>query len=228
MSKETRQKEAFSLSKFLAPVRGLFQKKSNNNNQNDKKEEQAVVVDPKSQLRRDFCFATPNGAAYFSTRDEFCLQASGGLFRAFDLLEYGPQHPLRGWRTTVVGERGGRLWTKDEGSNFAYPLSFSIRTAASTIKSKYGFKKVGVNKLEQAADPAGLTAPQKQLLQTLPDLMVQVNNGGRAMTHLTPMLSPDGMTIGWTGVNYMEAGNNQQQQAVGLEVISIAGTATVH
>lgn len=219
MPKEPRQPEAFSLGKFFK--RFLLPSSSESKSANNKNE-----ISNGSEIRRDFCFLTINGPVYFSTRDEFCGQVSGGLFKAFDLLEYGPQHPLRGWRTTVVGERGGRLWTVDEGSQNAYPLQISNSSAQALIKSKYGFKKIGVNQLTEAAPPQSLNEQQRNLLKTLPDLMIRVNHG-RTMQHLTPLVSADG-TVGWAGVGYVEAGmknDEDQNDFTKSIVLSISGTA---
>jgi hypothetical protein len=221
MSKEPRQKEAFSLSKFFKKILLANDKKSS---KNDSKNGGA---DSQKNLRRDFCFMTANGPAYFSTRDEFCLQASGDQFRAFDLLEYGPQHPLRGWRTTVVGERGGRLWIVDEGSQNAYPLQTSSSSTIVSLKSKYGFKKLSSNnRLTESVPPPGLNDQQKRLLCVLPDLMIRVNHG-KTMQHLTPVVSVDG-TVGWAGVGYVDGGlNNDEAQNDFTKsiVLSISGTA---
>ena len=233
MSKEPRQPEAFSLGKFFRNLKSLAGKDFA-----DEQQQNANRNDQKQQLRRDFLFQTANGPAYFSTRDEYCLQVSGGLFRPFDLLEYGPQHPLRGFRTTVVGERGGRLWVLDEGTENATPLQIPMASAKQLIKTKFGFKKIGTNTLKALPEPEKPTAAGggvansiiqnnavavRHLLKTLPDLMVRVNNG-RTMQHLSPMLSADGVTIGWAGVGYVASGEFSEGKEVTL---SISGTAAV-
>lgn len=156
----------------------------------------------KNKLRRDFCFNTHNGPVFFSTRDEFCTRFGG--FRHGDVVVYGPEHPLTGCRAVIVGERGGQLWAVDDGSSIAHQLQ--AMPGDSDIVAKYGFKKVGTQQLTPAAPQAGLTPKQQELLCTLPDLMVRINEG-REMQHLVPCISGEPARIGWTGVGYVHDGS---------------------
>jgi hypothetical protein len=189
MSKEPRQRSAFSLRgalSFLGSLVGLHS-------------DAPSAAAARNTQRRDFCFGTRSGPRFFSTRAEYVTPFG---FSAGDVLVYGEQHALRGWRCVVVGERAGRLWVVDEGAVSATPAD---AVNATELRERYGFTKVGTQRLAAAPEPANLTPEARHMLCTLPDLLVRVNDGTRLL-HFSPVVSAADGTLGWADTGCIDNG----------------------
>jgi hypothetical protein len=147
----------------------------------------------RKRSRRDFLFASSGGAVYFSRQRQFCEATFG--FASNQVLQYNAG-VFKGQRTTVVGERGGRLWVIDDEAAVATPLQGGSKAALS---EQYEFSIVGSQPLEAAPAIPDLTEERLTFLTTAPDLILTVE-GAAAAVHLTPAYLPGhGDAIGWSG-----------------------------
>lgn len=142
-------------------------------------------------LRRDFLFLTPSGNAFFSRRQEESVQFG---FHHGQLLQH-TSGLLSGIKTTVVGVRGGLLWSVDEGSAQALPLTGSCH---DDLVKEYGLVPVGNTHLASAEIDPAVPEEARNFLQTAPDLVVDVD-GCLTPVHLSPTWLESHGAVGWSG-----------------------------